>query len=58
MFPSAGAAGSPALSCLASGSLVMHIIKAVVFPIVMSGYESWAIKMAECHRINAFELWC
>ena len=58
MFPSAGAAGSPVLSCLASGSLVLHIIKAMVFPIVMSGYESWTIKMAECQSINAFELWC
>ena len=46
------------LSCLASGSLVLHIIKAMVFPIVMSGYESWTIKMAECQKINAFELWC
>ena len=32
--------------------------KAVVFPVVMYGYESWTVKKAECRRINAFELWC
>ena len=30
----------------------------MVFPVVMHGYESWAIKKAECQRIDAFELWC
>ena len=35
-----------------------HIIKAVVFPVVMYQCESWAIKKAECQRIDAFELWC
>ena len=34
------------------------LVKAVVFPIVMCGYECWTIKKAECWRINAFELWC
>ena len=33
-------------------------VKAVVFPVVMYGCESWAIKKAECQRIDAFELWC
>ena len=34
------------------------IVKAMVFPVVMYGYESWTIKKAECQRIDAFELWC
>ena len=34
------------------------IIKAMVFPVVMYGCESWTIKKAECRRIDAFELWC
>ena len=34
------------------------IVKAVVFPVVMHGCESWTIKKAECQRIDAFELWC
>ena len=33
-------------------------VKAMVFLIVMHGYESWTIKKAECQRIDAFELWC
>ena len=36
----------------------VHLVKAVVFPIVMYGCESWTIKKAECQRIDAFELWC
>ena len=36
----------------------VHIVKAMVFPIVMYIYESWAIKNAERRRIDAFELWC
>ena len=36
----------------------VHLVKAVVFPIVMYGCESWTIKKADCQRINAFELWC
>ena len=35
-----------------------HIVKAMVFPVVMYGCESWIIKKAECQRIDAFELWC
>ena len=34
------------------------LVKAVVFPAVMYGCESWTIKKAECQRIDAFELWC
>ena len=36
----------------------VHIVKAMVFPVVMYGYESWIIKMAECQRIDDFEMWC
>ena len=36
----------------------VHLVKAVVFPVVMYGYESWDVKKAECRRIDAFELWC
>ena len=35
-----------------------HLVKAIVFPIVMHGYENWIIKKAEPRRTNAFELWC
>ena len=35
-----------------------HLVKAMVFPLVMYGCESWTIKKAECQGINAFELWC
>ena len=37
---------------------VVHTVKAMVFPVVMYGCESWIIKKAECQRIDAFELWC
>ena len=36
----------------------VHLVKAMVFPLVMDGCESWTIKKAECQRIDAFELWC
>ena len=36
----------------------VHLVKAMVFPVVTYGYESWTIKKAECQRIDAFELWC
>ena len=36
----------------------VHLVKAMVFPAVMYGCESWAIKKAECQRTDAFELWC
>ena len=39
-------------------STKVHIVKAMVFPVVMYGCESWIIKKAECQRIDAFELWC
>ena len=39
-------------------STKVHLVKAVVFPVVMYGYESWTVKKAERRRIDAFELWC
>ena len=36
----------------------VHLVKAMVFPVVMYGCESWTIKKAECRRIDTFELWC
>ena len=36
----------------------VHLVKAMVFPVVMCGCENWTIKKAECQRIDAFELWC
>ena len=36
----------------------VHLVKAMVFPVVMYGYESWTVKKAERRRIGAFELWC
>ena len=36
----------------------VHLVKAMVFPVVMYGYESWSIKKAEHQRTDAFELWC
>ena len=36
----------------------VHLVKAMVFPVVMYGCESWTINKAECQRIDAFELWC
>ena len=36
----------------------VHLIKAMVFPVVMYGCEIWTVKKAECRRIDAFELWC
>ena len=36
----------------------VHLVKAMVFPVVMYGCESWTVKTAECWRIDAFELWC
>ena len=35
-----------------------HLVKAMVFPVVMYGCESWIVKKDECRRIDAFELWC
>ena len=36
----------------------VHLVKAMVFPVVIYGYKSWTVKKAECQRIDAFELWC
>ena len=36
----------------------VHLVNAMVFPVVMYGCESWTVKKAECQRIDAFELWC
>ena len=36
----------------------VHLVKAVVYPVVTYGCESWTIKKAECQRIDVFELWC
>ena len=36
----------------------VHLVKAMVFPVVMYGCESWTVKKTECQRIDAFELWC
>ena len=47
---------------LKSGDITLpikvHLVKAMVFPVVMYGCESWTVKKAECQRIDAFELWC
>ena len=39
-------------------SMKVHLVKAMIFPVVMHGCESWTIKKAEHRRIDAFELWC
>ena len=36
----------------------VHLVKGMVFPVVINGYESWTVKKAECRRIDPFELWC
>ena len=36
----------------------VHLVKGMVFPVVMCGCESWSVKKAECQRIDAFKLWC
>ena len=36
----------------------VHLVKAMAFPVVIYGCESWTLKKAECQRIDAFELWC
>ena len=49
-------------SILKSGDITLptkvHLVRAMVFPLVMYGCESWTVKKAECRRIDAFELWC
>ena len=39
-------------------TIKVHLVKAMVFPVVMYGCENWTIKKAECQRIDVFELWC
>ena len=39
-------------------STKVHLVKALVFPVVMYGCESWTIRKAECQKIDAFDLWC
>ena len=39
-------------------STKVHLVKAMVFPVVMYGCESWTVKKAECQRFDVFELWC
>ena len=39
-------------------STKVHLVKDMVFPVVMFGCESWTVKKAECTRVDAFELWC
>ena len=36
----------------------VHLVKAMIFPVIMYGCESWTVKKAECQRIDAFKLWC
>ena len=36
----------------------VHLVKAMIFPVIRYGCESWTVKKAECQRIDAFELWC
>ena len=54
--------GYDQLSVLKSRDITLptkvHLVKAMVFPVVMYGCESWTIKKAECQRIGGFELWC
>ena len=49
-------------SMLKSGDMTLStkvsLVKAMVFPVLVYGYESWTIKKAECQRIDPFELWC
>ena len=39
-------------------STKVHLVKTMVFPVIMYGCESWTVNKAECQRIDAFELWC
>ena len=46
------------LSWVIKGVVKVRLVKAMIFPVVMYGCESWTVKKAECRRIDAFELWC
>ena len=50
--------GRKVMTNLDSMPTKVHLVKAMVFPVVMYGCESWTVKKAECWRIYAFELWC
>ena len=39
-------------------STKVHLVKGMVFPVVIYGYESWTVKKVDCQRIDAFDLWC
>ena len=62
VFPSALALDFDAYSIFKSRDITLptkvRLVKAMVFPVVMYGYESWTVKKAERRRIDAFELWC
>ena len=45
-------------SLLENNVAKVHLVKAMVFPVVMYGWESWTVKKTECRRIDALELWC
>ena len=45
-------------SIFKSRDITVHLVKGMVFPVVMYGCESWTVKKAECRRLDAFELWC
>ena len=45
-------------ACVRFLSTKVQLVKAMVFPVVMYGRESWTVKKAECQRIDIFELWC
>ena len=59
-FPGGGNGNLLQYSCLENSmdTTKVHLVKAMVFPVVMYGCESWTVKKAECRRIDAFELWC
>ena len=56
--PCSSGSRGPAWCYSDSKDVKVCLLKAMVFPVVMYGYESWTIKKAECRRIDAFELWC
>ena len=56
--PSSPCRNSTALTRATTSLTKVCLVKAMVFPVVIFGCESWAIKKADCQRIDAFELWC
>ena len=50
--------GTTSRLCYNTGKAKARLVKAMVFPVVMDGCESWTAKKAESQRIDAFELWC